>query len=520
MSKSSELNVFYFKGIVHPAGLQHASDIKYEGDDILQDDLDKLDLVGYPITDGHPPQMDSVVNHPHIVRGKVIHQMPGPNGQKMIIAELMVKGMLGIKTKAMIENGTTKSLSLGMKYRMEKDASQNVSTRFIPDHIAIVDIPGRRGCHIIQVADYKKIETNIIKKQVSEYVQHLLDNDGNQPDPHTEHANESTFEQDKNSTVCPQKKIDTMETTPATNASAATPMDTSPATADGNASGGTPALSGMENLGGSTGLGANGDVDPNIIQELKQRFSPDELAKAVILARQQQEAANAEKSNLSSQHSKMEQELARFRKEEQERKQKELEDSIKRYEQAHGIMTEYMKQQCRDEEEVAKRIGAIADPKDICKRSEELGIPKEKMANYVSGQAEAIEIMSQAAFQPRMDTMHRNNETAKRFRDGGNSEQTNKKPRLGAHESMTSDFTDGKSGEQLQPTDQFNIKTVLSDVRSLINQRKDCMAGPGSTAYMNFTKSLLDRNHKLMNATDPVPEKPSWVSGLGTFGKV
>lgn len=148
----------FFHGIVHPPGKKSGDAIESITYDMTHDQVKDLDLNDYAITEGHPPDGDSVTKHMNLVRGRVIHQYMDDAGNKWIIGKISHGTPSGMRTLLRIESGKNASLSLGHRFQVMEDENGKITDRFLGDHIAIVDEPLRPGCHIHGLARADRID--------------------------------------------------------------------------------------------------------------------------------------------------------------------------------------------------------------------------------------------------------------------------------------------------------------------------------------------------------------------------
>ncbi len=158
----------YFYGIVHPPGKKDASEVVNIADDMTHEQVKDLDLVDYAITEGHPPNGESITKHANLVRGRVVHQYMDQQGNKVIMGKLMHNGMSGIRTRYRIESGSNASLSLGHTVRPVEDENNNLNLKFLGDHIAIVDEPRRPGCHIHGMVRADRIDREKVTSRMAQ----------------------------------------------------------------------------------------------------------------------------------------------------------------------------------------------------------------------------------------------------------------------------------------------------------------------------------------------------------------
>jgi hypothetical protein len=153
---------FYFTGIVHPPGPDEFGDDDSISDTLTKEQVDTLDLRDYAITEGHPPNLESVVKHKDYVRGRILGQYKDCDGNLCVFGKVSLYDEKGKALHARMQAGTNCSLSLGHQYQLLEDRAGNLYRRMLGDHVAIVDEPRRPGCHIHGFISADKIDNNVI----------------------------------------------------------------------------------------------------------------------------------------------------------------------------------------------------------------------------------------------------------------------------------------------------------------------------------------------------------------------
>lgn len=153
---------FYFTGIVHPPGPDEFGDEDSISDTLTKEQVDTLDLRDYAITEGHPPNLESVVKHKDYVRGRILGQYKDCDGNLCVFGKVSLYDEKGRALHARMQAGSNCSLSLGHQYQLLEDRAGNLYRRMLGDHVAIVDEPRRPGCHIHGFISADKIDNNAI----------------------------------------------------------------------------------------------------------------------------------------------------------------------------------------------------------------------------------------------------------------------------------------------------------------------------------------------------------------------
>lgn len=354
-------NYSLFRGVLHPPGKKDASEVEFIADDMTQEELDKLDVTGYPVTDDHPPPGASIMKHPELVRGRVLVQYRGKDGSKHVVCQLNHDRLSGCQTKARIESGSTASLSLGHRYRDIEYHDGSYGHQFLPDHIAIVDEPRREGCYLEALMPMRtKIATDDNRRRTDAYLDRVRGEISarEKGEPVIREVYQNASLQSKIATMADAQQVSSAATTSAP----ATTMDTTstPAPAATTAAPQAASVPPQESSPAPTQ-----GVDMEKLDPAEKDAILYETAGRLV---QEKERAAALESKLKEAEA-LKEKLAHYEKLENERKEREEAARRKEQEEQLAALREHLLQEAQKDEivkqKVIEKLPYLDDPKEL-----------------------------------------------------------------------------------------------------------------------------------------------------------